>query len=147
MARVLFYEKPGCANNTRQQKWLEAAGHEVHAHSLLTHPWTADELRAYFGARPVAAWFNRAAPRVKAGEVVPEQCTADEALALMLAEPLLIRRPLIEVAGRREVGFDVGEIHAWLGLPESVLAEHAPKNGEACLKSGSAPACPAPEKS
>ena len=38
------------------------------------------------------------------------------ALALMLKEPLLIRRPLLEVGEQREVGFDVQKIDAWIGL-------------------------------
>jgi nitrogenase-associated protein len=149
MTYVLFFEKPGCANNTRQKGWLAAAGHEVEAVSLLAHPWTRDELLSYFGALPVAQWFNRAAPRVKSGEVVPESLDAAAALQLMLAEPLLIRRPLLRVGERREVGFDVPSIHAWLGLPESVVKEHggaAPRSVEACLKTRHAPECPAPSK-
>jgi hypothetical protein len=41
---------------------------------------------------------------------------ADTALAMLRAEPLLIRRPLLEADGRREVGFDTEVIAAWLGL-------------------------------
>lgn len=31
MARVVFYEKPGCGTNARQKERLKAAGHEVGA--------------------------------------------------------------------------------------------------------------------
>lgn len=116
MSRVIFYEKPGCGNNTRQKALLIAAGHQVEARSLLTESWTETRLRAFFGERPVAEWFNRAAPRVKFGEVVPEALDADAALWLMLKDPLLIRRPLMESDGRREAGFDQERVHAWLGL-------------------------------
>ncbi|MBH8571439.1 nitrogenase-associated protein [Nostocaceae cyanobacterium CENA369] len=116
MARVIFYEKPGCKNGTRQKVLLTAAGHEVVAYSLLTEPWTAERLRSFFGDRSVAEWFNRSAPRVKSGEVVPENTDEQTALLLMLKEPLLIRRPLLEVGDRREVGFDVEKIDAWIGL-------------------------------
>lgn len=116
MAKVVFYEKPGCANNTRQKALLAAAGHELEARNLLTEAWTAERLRAFFGTRPVAEWFNRAAPRVKSGEIVPEAQSAASALALMQADPLFIRRPLLEAAGRREAGFDPALIEAWLGL-------------------------------
>ncbi|QSJ19306.1 nitrogenase-associated protein [Nostoc sp. UHCC 0702] len=116
MARVIFYEKPGCKNGTRQKVLLTAAGHEVVAYSLLTEPWTVERLRSFFGDRPVAEWFNRSAPKVKSGEVVPENIDAETALLLMLKEPLLIRRPLIEVGDRREVGFDVEKLDAWIGL-------------------------------
>jgi len=144
MARILFFEKPGCANNARQKAWLQAAGHQVDAVSLLTHPWSREELRSYFGHRPVDQWFNRAAPRIKSGELVPERIDAQTALTLMLSEPLLIRRPLLEVEGRREVGFDVAAIHAWLGLPPEVTAAHAAQGAEACVKPPQG-ACPEPE--
>ena len=116
MAIINFYEKPGCANNTRQKVLLAAAGHTVLAKSLLTEPWTKTRLLEFFGNRPVAEWFNRAAPKVKSGEIVPETLDAGAAIAMMLAEPLLIRRPLIEVDDRREVGFDPEIIDTWLGL-------------------------------
>lgn len=133
MAMVTFYEKPGCANNSRQKLLLAAAGHTVQAKSLLTEPWTRERLLEFFGSRPVAEWFNRAAPAVKSGAFVPEALDADTAIALMLAEPLLIRRPLIEAEGRRETGFDPVVIDAWLGLnqkPEGNL-EDCPQRHEA----------------
>jgi len=116
MATVYFYEKPGCINNTRQKGLLAAAGHTVQAKSLLTEKWTADRLRAFFGDLPVVAWFNPSAPRVREGEVLPETLDVGEALRLMLADPLLIRRPLMEVDGQRRVGFDPAAVDAWIGL-------------------------------
>ena len=124
MAVINFFEKPGCANNTRQKRILATAGHVVVAHSLLAEAWTAERLQSFFAGRPVAEWFNSAAPRVKSGEVVPEVLAADAALALMLADPLLIRRPLMEVDGQRMAGFDQDLVHAWVGLsPASNLSE------------------------
>jgi nitrogenase-associated protein len=137
MARILFYEKPGCGGNLRQKRLLEDAGHTVLARNLLTEPWTAERLRGFFGARPVAEWFNRNAPRVKSGAVVPEALDADSAMALLLAEPLLIRRPLLEAGGRREVGFDPPRIDAWLGLGRHARAPAS----EGCTHTQP---CPAP---
>ncbi|MEH1837270.1 MAG: ArsC/Spx/MgsR family protein [Nostoc sp.] len=116
MARVIFYSKPGCQGGTKQKVLLTAAGHEVIAYNLLTEPWTVERLRSFFGDRPVAEWFNRSSPKIKSGEVVPEKIDAETALQLMLREPLLIRRPLLEIDNRREVGFDVEKIDAWIGL-------------------------------
>lgn len=140
MADVKFWEKPGCANNTRQKALLVASGHRVEAMSLLTEPWDTARLRAFFGARPVAEWFNKASPRVKAGEIVPAETSADDAIAAMLADPLLIRRPLIEVGDRREVGFDTELVDAWIGLvpPERPMSEACPR-GETAH-----PPCPEP---
>ncbi len=116
MARVIFYEKPGCQGGTKQKVLLTAAGHEVVAYSLLTEPWTVERLRSFFGSRPVADWFNRSSPRIKSGEVVPEKLDEQKALVLMLQDPLLIRRPLLQIGDRREVGFDVEKLDAWIGL-------------------------------
>ncbi|QJD29186.1 ArsC/Spx/MgsR family protein [Methylococcus geothermalis] len=116
MALVHFYEKPGCANNARQKQMLREAGHELIVHDLLETPWRAEELRLFFEGRPVAEWFNRAAPRIKCGDIVPEHLDGEKALALMLDDHLLIRRPLMQVGERREVGFDADRVHAWIGL-------------------------------
>lgn len=132
MAKVIFYEKPGCGGNARQKALLTAAGHVLEVRDLLTHPWTAEALKSFFGPRPVAEWFNRSAPRVKSGEVVPEVLCEDAALAILLADPLLIRRPLLESADRRETGFDTALISAWLGpLPKEEVGEGCPKGQEA----------------
>ncbi|MEH2327634.1 ArsC/Spx/MgsR family protein [Nostoc sp.] len=116
MARVIFYSKPGCKGGTKQKVLLTAAGHEVIPYDMLKEPWTVERLRSFFGDRPVAEWFNPSSPKIKSGEIVPEKTDAQTALQLMLKEPLLIRRPLLEIGDRREVGFDVQKIDAWIGL-------------------------------
>ncbi|MBF0392662.1 MAG: arsenate reductase family protein, partial [Alphaproteobacteria bacterium] len=115
MTTVLFWEKPGCVNNTRQKALLRAAGHEVVARDLLAEPWTPDTLLPFLESRPVAEWFNRASPRVKSGAVIPEAMSAEAALAALCDDPLLIRRPLMRALGRSQAGFDDT---GWLGLPE-----------------------------
>jgi nitrogenase-associated protein len=115
LATIQFYQKPGCRTNARQLQALQAAGHTVIAKSLLTEPWTAAELRRFFGDTPVKSWFNSAAPRVKSGEVDPAAIDAEAALALMLSDPLLIRRPLIEANGERCAGFDREPVASLLG--------------------------------
>lgn len=141
MAIVVFYEKPGCANNTRQKALLAAAGHTVQAKSLLTEPWCAERLHAFFGELPVAQWFNPSAPRIKSGELNPAQLDAETALRLMLAEPLLIRRPLMEVGGDRRVGFDAAAVDAWIGLQSPALGG---EDLESCRKGHAARSCPTP---
>lgn len=138
MATIQFYEKPGCANNHRQKHLLVAAGHQLIVHNLLEVPWQKEELRAFFGQRPIAEWFNRAAPRVKSGEVVPEALDDEAALALMLEEPLLIRRPLLQVGERREAGFDPECLREWLGALDEPASG---RDLETCRR---AEQCPSP---
>jgi len=141
MATVVFYEKPGCANNTRQKVLLAAAGHTVLAKSLLTEKWDAPRLREFFGTLPVAAWFNPSAPRIKSGEVQPEMLDESTALEWMMADPLLIRRPLMEVDGEHRVGFDQDAVDRWIGLASKMPRE----NLEACAKGDAAQPCPVVE--
>jgi len=130
MATITFYEKPGCKGNLRQKTLLAAAGHTVQAKSLKTEAWTADRLLAFLGTLPVADWFNRAAPAVKSCEIVPENLGFEDALHLLLDNPLLIRRPLMEIGEQRMVGFDTAKVDAWIGLNNIELPEG---NIEACV--------------
>ena len=116
MATVPFYEKPGCSNNTRQKKLLAAAGHQVVAKDILTEIWQAERLRAFFGELAVRDWFNYSAPAIKLGEIEPDSLTEQEALALMLENPLLIRRPLMQVGDDVMTGFDQQAVDNWIGL-------------------------------
>ncbi|WP_088280333.1 ArsC/Spx/MgsR family protein [Ideonella sp. A 288] len=117
MATIHFYEKPGCAGNARQRALLQAAGHTLVRRDLLSEPWTAESLLGFLAPLPVPRWFNLAAPRIKNGEVVPDRLDAAQALSALLAEPLLIRRPLMQREdGARLVGFDVAEVERFVGL-------------------------------
>jgi nitrogenase-associated protein len=118
MATVTFYEKTGCINNTRQKKLLAAAGHQVVAKNLLTEAWQPERLRSFFGELSVRDWFNYSAPSIKHGEVEPDKLTEPEALALMLENPLLIRRPLMQAGDSLMAGFDQQAVDNWIGLTE-----------------------------
>lgn len=145
MASVVFYEKPGCGTNARQKLALAAAGHTLEVRNLLTEPWTAERLAGFFGDTPVSTWFNPAAPAVKSGAVDPATATADAAIALMLEQPILIRRPLVEAEGVRCAGFDREPIPSLL-VPSLLAAGSAPPRGdlEGCSRPAAATPCPAP---
>lgn len=138
MSLIVFYEKPGCMNNTRQKQLLSRSGHDVVALDIRAQAWTPDMLRSFFTGLPVAQWFNRAAPRVKSGAVVPERIEAEEALAEMCLDPLLIRRPLMECDGRRMAGFDEKAVDAWVGLapPDAPMSETCPRSDGVCSVPG-----------
>lgn len=130
MATVTFYEKPGCKGNLRQKLLLAAAGHTVLAKDLKAEKWTADRLLAFLGKLEIGDWFNRSAPAIKSGEIVPENLGFEEALHLLLDNPLLIRRPLLEIGEERRVGFNVAAVDAWIGLNNVELPAG---NIEACV--------------
>jgi len=136
MSKIVFYEKPGCQNQARQKKELRAAGHELEVRDLLSSPWQAETLRPFFGDRPVAEWFNRAAPRVKSGEVVPETIDDASALALMIADPLLIRRPLMRVDQHSVCGYDeISQRILWISTGQGDYAISKSAKFETCTRS------------
>ena len=137
MATVIFYEKPECANNKRQKRLLIDAGVMVIAKNLLTEPWQADKLRLFFGDLAVRDWFNVSAPAIKYGEIDPETLDEQQALALMLENPLLIRRPLMQVGEQRKAGFDQEYVNVWLGL----TAVNSEQDLETCPRSASSSSC------
>lgn len=132
MAHIIFYEKPGCGGNAKQKALLVAAGHTLEVRDLLRERWRAPTLLAFLEPLPVHAWFNRAAPDVKSGRIVPERLDAGSALALLLADPLLIRRPLMQAGDARMVGFDTARVHAWVGLGPDADVARAPRSLEGC---------------
>lgn len=136
MVHVVFYEKPGCVNNTRQKRALRLSGHEVEARDILAHPWTPETLLPFFDHLPIPSWFNRSAPRVKSGEIRPDELDEQTALFLMCRDPLLIRRPLMTVEKDHRCGFDEAAVSAWIGLAP------APAIGEECPRQTNAHPCP-----
>ncbi len=138
MAVVIFYEKPGCINNTRQKKLLQQAGHMVVACNLLTTPWTSTRLRCFFGDLPVKEWFNSSAPRIKSGEIIPEKLSQMQALTKMLIDPLLIRRPLMQVEEVYRVGFDSDVVNAWIGLE---IVDQKKQDLERCTRTDNKTSC------
>lgn len=129
MAHIIFFEKPGCGANARQKVVLRQAGHTLDERSLLTWPWTVDSLLAFLETLPVPQWFNRSAPRIKTGEIDPDHLCRDDALCLLLAEPLLIRRPLMQLGDTHHVGFDTAAVATWAGLATDALHEKATLEG------------------
>lgn len=127
MATITFFEKSGCAGNARQKQLLLDSGHMVLARDLRNKVWTNLALLEFFIGLPVAQWFNPSAPAIKAGDIVPAELDEPTALALLRDNPLLIRRPLLQVGDERRVGFDATAIHAWIGLRDG-----PDENLEAC---------------
>jgi len=131
LAHILFWEKRGCAGNARQKALLVASGHDIEARDLREEAWTPERLRPFFGDTPISAWFNRNSPRLANGEVRPAGLDEAAAMALLLADPLLIRRPLMQVGERREAGFEPARVRDWIGLrtdrpaPDENCVRHA----------------------
>jgi nitrogenase-associated protein len=136
MSVVVFYEKPGCAGNARQKALLEASGHTVIARNLLTTQWTRMQILAFLTLLPIPMWFNRNAPMIKRGDINPDSFDEGDAatvLSMLQTNPILIRRPLLEVDGVCRAGFEIPVIHAWIGLSAAVAQGAKNQNLETCF--------------
>jgi nitrogenase-associated protein len=116
---VVFYEKPGCVTNARQRALLERHGCSLQVRNLLTEPWTEARLYEFLRGLPVADWFNPAAPAIRSGRVDPQAEDQHSALALLRADPLLIRRPLLDTRFGKTAGFADTELLRALGIPRA----------------------------
>ncbi|MFC1336528.1 MAG: nitrogenase-associated protein [gamma proteobacterium symbiont of Clathrolucina costata] len=139
MSLLIFYEKPGCIGNRQQKTLLESFGHQLDVRDLLNESWSRDSLRPYFFNTSVAEWFNLSAPQLKEGWFNIHELDEAKALSLMLAEPILIRRPLMQLGELKQAGFVDGPVLAELDIyldPEADL--------QSCPMEGAEPVCEAP---
>ncbi len=116
MAHIIFFEKPGCANNRRQKMRLLSPGHTLEVRNLIGTAWTKELLRPFLEGKPVSECFNPAAPEVRDGRIDPARFSIEEALDAMIANPLLIRRPLMMINGRHLQGFDEAHLSTIISL-------------------------------
>lgn len=126
---VIFYEKPGCGGNRRQKELLKEQGVALDVRDLLTTPWTYEQLEAFFTGLEPMAMVNGSAPKIKSGEIDPVALGRDALIRRMLDEPLLIKRPLLEVGATKLCGFDIPRLNALLGVEMPV-----PENINTCMK-------------
>lgn len=108
---------------------LQQSNHDLEVRNLLSWPWTPNSLKLFLADEPVSAWFNQSSPRIKSGEVVPTQLTEEQAILELIADPILIRRPLLQVGEERKIGFDQAKIESWIGLKtqNETVTEGCPK--------------------
>ncbi len=142
MPVVRFFGKPGCVTNRKQKALLRDAGFVLDEVDLLKYPWGAGELANFFADREVAEWFNPAAPRVRDGQLDPEGLTASEALDLLLEEPLLIRRPLLEYDEGRMAGFDMERVQQLLGTSLVSAGDAGADAIDKCSRTNARESCP-----
>lgn len=113
---VIFWEKPGCVGNRRQKSELRKQGISLDVRDLISHQWAKDTLRPFFGSSPIGEWFNQTAPAFKSGAIKPSDLTEDEAISLMIDDPILIRRPLLQFEDSFQSGFKKGAVLQAVGF-------------------------------
>lgn len=85
---------------------LSQDGVELNERDFFKENFTEAELRDLLGETNPADVFSWRSPSARKLELNRDTVTADELISLMVSEPRLIRRPLIQVEGRLIVGTD-----------------------------------------
>jgi arsenate reductase (glutaredoxin) len=107
MKRVRFLYKSTCTTCRDARTFLRnLGGLELDERDYAKAPFTADELRAIFKDRDPRDYLNPRSPAYKALGLAGKSLTADDAIALMLRDSNLLKRPLL-IAGKEIItGFD-----------------------------------------
>jgi nitrogenase-associated protein len=111
---TIFYEKPGCQGNKRQKELLTQHSITYETRNMLEIPWTKELLEEFFVGLTQRQIVNEAAPKIKKGEIDLDAISKDELIAMMCSDPILIKRPLIEIGAVKICGFDLDRINSVL---------------------------------
>ena len=87
-------------------------GVELEERDFFADQLSEDELRGLIGPRPVSDVFSWKSPSFKKLGLDPEKLDDERLISLMLEEPRLIRRPLVQVADELIVGADKAALEA-----------------------------------
>ncbi len=107
MKRVQFLYKSTCTTCRDARTFLRnLGGVELDERDYAKAPFTVDELRAIFKDRDPRDYLNPRSPAYKAMGLAGKSLTRDDAIALMLRDSNLLKRPLV-IAGKDIItGFD-----------------------------------------
>ena len=90
-------------------------GVELEERDYFTEPFSEEELRGIIGGREPSEVFAWRSPSFKSLERDPDSLTGDDLVRLMLEEPRLVRRPIVQIGDRLVIGGSLKAIEEALG--------------------------------
>ncbi len=101
-----MYGIKNCDTVAKARKWLEDHGRAYAFHDYKTAGIDRASLEGWVKEFGWETILNRAGTTFrKLDEADKQDLTADKAIALMLAQPSMIKRPVLDLGDRRLVGF------------------------------------------
>lgn len=103
-----LYGIANCDTVKKARQWLDEAGLAYDFHNYKKDGVDEEALRRFVAEFGWDKVLNRRGTtwRKQPDEVKDAVTDADSAVALMLAEPSMIKRPILETAGNNLIGFD-----------------------------------------
>lgn len=117
---LTVYGIPNCDTVKKARAWLATQGHEAVFHDFKKQGVPADRLQTWMDALGWEPLINRQGTTWRRLDDANKAAVVDapSAAALMLAQPSVIKRPVVERDGRVvAVGFDPGRLAAALDGP------------------------------
>jgi Spx/MgsR family transcriptional regulator len=103
---VTIYGIKACDTMKKARDWLDSHGVAYRFHDYKTQGVDRAVLEAWVDARGWEVLLNRSGTTFrKLSEVEKQDITAEKAVTLMLAQPSMIKRPVVEAGGAPIVGF------------------------------------------
>lgn len=103
---IILHGIPNCDTVRKARGWLAAAGIDHRFHDLRRDGLTPAMLDRWIAAVGWEKLLNRSGTTFRSLDPADrEGLDADKAIALMLAHPALVRRPVLEGAGPVTIGF------------------------------------------
>jgi len=103
---MILYGIPNCDTVKKARVWLDGRGVAYQFHDYKKQGADAVKLRAWCNEMGWNVILNRAGTTFKAlPEADKQDIDAGKAIALMVAQPSMIKRPVLEGAGKLLVGF------------------------------------------
>lgn len=104
---MILYGIRNCDTVRKARAWLDGRGISYDFHDYKTAGIDERRLRLWAGELGWETLLNRSGTTFrKLPEADKADLDSDKAIALMLARPSMIRRPLLDLGGRRLAGFD-----------------------------------------
>ena len=104
---VTLYGIPNCDTVKKARVWLDGSGVDYRFHDYKKAGIDETRLRAWAGELGWERLLNRAGTTFrKLPDERKQGLDEDKAIALMLAQPSMIRRPVLDLGARRILGFD-----------------------------------------
>ncbi|MFN7985267.1 MAG: ArsC family reductase [Vicinamibacterales bacterium] len=101
-----LYGIKNCDTMKKARAWLDAHGVSYVFHDYKTQGISREQLSRWAGELTWEALLNKAGTTFrKLPEADKQNLTESRALALMLAQPSMIRRPILDIGTQRIVGF------------------------------------------
>lgn len=125
---AIVYVHPRCGTCKKALAWLKEEGFQVEPVDLLEAPPNAEVLASAFerSEQPLKAFFNTSGQSYRNGGWKDRMATLtrEQALEALAADPMLLKRPLLDAGPRAFAGFDKT---AWAGVLSSSGALEDPE--------------------